>query len=405
MTEARAGVPVPEHGRPRIGQEELALRRAKLTELLSERGADAWLAYGDDGAVAGPDHVRYLTNVAPHFEPVLVAGGTAGRSVLLTGPETAEYARAVVAGAIEVLSISELAHSSEEYPTIELRSGLELLRDVVGRSAALALLGADRVPHSLYSSVIEPLEAHHRVEAVGEEAYTLRRVKTAAEQLVIDEAYRIALTGLRAALDVLWPGAIEREVAAEAEYAMRRAGAEGFGIDTMVASGISNTRPILARSTFREIARDDLVCITLAPRYEGYHAAMARPFLFQANPSVERAVEVAKEAQRMAEVSLRTGSEGRSAESAARAVVVRSGVDAEFPYVGIHTIGVIEFEPPIFASGSSARVEEGMALSIDIPMFHAPWGGFRVEDGFAIRDGHAAPRVDRYQEVVPLLLH
>ncbi|HUB70607.1 MAG TPA: M24 family metallopeptidase, partial [Acidimicrobiales bacterium] len=261
-----------------------------------------------------------------------------------------------MAGGLEVLSISELAHSSEEYPTIQLRSGLDAVREIVGDAAAVALLGADRIPRGLYSSIVEPLAEQHRVEALGEEAYTLRQVKSIAEQLVIDEAYRIALTGLRAAMEVLRPGAVEREVAAEAEYAMRRAGAEGFGIDTMVASGVGNTRPILARSTFREISADDLVCITLAPRYEGYHAAVARPFLFQANSPVQQAVEVAKEAQRTAEVALRAGSEGRSAESAARAVVARSGVDAEFPYVGIHTIGVIEFEPPIFASGSSARI-------------------------------------------------
>jgi len=76
--------------RPCIGREEFAQRRLKLTEWLPERGFDAWLAYGDDGEVAGPDHVRYLSNVAPHFEPVVLVGSKGGRSVLITGPETAE---------------------------------------------------------------------------------------------------------------------------------------------------------------------------------------------------------------------------------------------------------------------------------------------------------------------------
>ena len=64
-------------------------------------------------------------------------------------------------------------------------------------------------------------------------------------------------------------------VAAEIEAAMRRAGAEGTGIDTIVASG-PNTRPILARATFRPIGADDLVLLTIAPCYEGYHAAIGR---------------------------------------------------------------------------------------------------------------------------------
>ena len=66
---------------------------------------------------------------------------------------------------------------------------------------------------------------------------------------------------------------------------MRRAGAEGTGIDTIVASG-PNTRPILARSTFRRIGADDMVLLTVAPRYEGYHVAIGRPVLV-GNPGAE----------------------------------------------------------------------------------------------------------------------
>jgi Xaa-Pro aminopeptidase len=30
-----------------------------------------------------------------------------------------------------------------------------------------------------------------------------------------------------------------------------------------------------------------------------------------------------------------------------------------------------------------------MVISVDIPMFNAPWGGLRVEDGFLITDSGA----------------
>lgn len=84
---------------------------------------------------------------------------------------------------------------------------------------------------------------------------------------MIRHAYAIAEAGLAAAVKAIRPGVTEREVAAEAEYAMRRAGSEGMGIDTIVASG-PHARPILARTTFRKIQPDDLQgCVNrVAPR-------------------------------------------------------------------------------------------------------------------------------------------
>jgi Xaa-Pro aminopeptidase len=55
----------------------------------------------------------------------------------------------------------------------------------------------------------------------------------------------------------------------------------------------------------------------------------------------------------------------------------------------VHSVGVIEFEPPIFGPSSPARLREDMIISIDIPLFNTPWGGLRVEDGYWITGGGA----------------
>jgi Xaa-Pro aminopeptidase len=240
---------------PRIPDDELAARPALLGRALADAGFDGWLAFGDDRAVAGPDHVRYLADFEPHFEPVLLAGrATDARALMLTGPESVGYATVVTARAAveEIVAIEEFAHPDEEYPTIEISSGAERLRELFADARRIAVLGATSVPAALWRRAIEPLREDGReLEAGDEVAYTLRAVKTAAEQAVIDEAYRIARLGLEAAARTLRPGVSERQVAAAAESVMREAGAEGFGIDTMVASGVANTAPILARSTFR----------------------------------------------------------------------------------------------------------------------------------------------------------
>jgi Xaa-Pro aminopeptidase len=395
--------------RASIPDDELRLRPRALGRALAEAGFDAWIAYGDDRAVAGPDHIRFLVDLAPHFEPVLIAARVdEARPVVLTGPETVGYAEVVTARASveDILAIAELAHPDEEYPTIPAIDGFARLEEICAGARRIAVLSAGAVPFPVWQELIAPLAVDNTTIASGDAvAYALRAVKTAAEQAVIDEAYRIARCGLEAAVAAIRPGATEREVVAAAEGVMRAEGAEGFGIDTMVASGVANTAPILARSTFREIRPEDLVSVTVAPRYEGYHAALARPFLFRPDHEIEYAIATARLGQRAAVEHFRVGAKGRDSAKAVRDLFDAASTGAELPYVPVHSIGVIEFEPPIFDSNSNSEVEEGMALSIDAALFHARWGGLRIEDGFSIRSGGIAePRFPDYETMVPVFL-
>jgi Xaa-Pro dipeptidase len=393
---------------PSIPDEELRGRPGRLGDAFGQAGFDGWIAFGDDRAVYGPDHVRYLADIEPHFEPVfLAARAGSSEAVLLTGPETIGYAEVVTARAAvqEILAMEELAHPEEEYPTISLASGVARLLELFDGARRIAVVAMDPIPHPLWERLIAPLRASGHELASGDGvSYQLRSIKTEAEQTVIDEAYRIARVGLEAAAHAIAPGVTERDVAAAAEGAMRQAGAEGFGIDTMVASGVANTQPIIARSTFRTIGPEDLVCVTLAPRYEGYHAALARPFLFRPNAEIERAIEVALEGQRAGAERLVAGTPGREAAQAVREILEGGNTGADLPYVPIHSVGMIEFEPPIFLSSSEVELQDGMALSIDAALFHGPWGGLRIEDGFAIVNGKAKPRFADYEEIVPVLL-
>jgi Xaa-Pro aminopeptidase len=230
----------------------------------------------------------------------------------------------------------------------------------------------------------------------------LRAVKTPAEQSVIRYAYQIAQAGMQAALDAIREGATERDVAAAAEFAMRSLGSEGMGIDTIVASG-PNTRPILARTRPRELRRDELILLTIAPRYEGYHAAIGRPLVIGQPPGdVRHAMKVAVAAQKAAMEAMRPGTPGSEVEGAARRVVEAAGLGEYFLYCGVHSVGVVEFEPPIFGPGNHDPLQTDMILSIDVPLFHAPWGGLRYEDGYLITETGAEPLDDFLTGVLTL---
>lgn len=373
---------------PRIPDNEFCTRWERLQAAMAGSDLDLIIAYADDHAVAGPGHARYLADFAPHFEAALVLIPAAGEPLLISGPETETFAQ-LTARVRDVRVVREFTHPDEEYPFTTLVS----LRDVIAEASErmgspprrVGLAGLELMPFKIHRSLSQTLGGVEMIDA--EDVLTsLRAIKTPAEQAVIRYAYQIAQAGMQAALDAIREGATEREVAAAAEFAMRSMGSEGMGIDTIVASG-PNTRPILARTRLRELRRDELILLTLAPRYEGYHAAIGRPLVMGDPPrAVRRAMEVAVTAQKAAMDAMRPGAPGSQVEGAARRVVEAAGLGEYFLYCGVHSVGVVEFEPPIFGPGNHDPLQADMVLSIDVPLFHAPWGGLRYEDGYLITE-------------------
>ena len=211
-------------------------------------------------------------------------------------------------------------------------------------------------------STAEIIEADKLIEP-------MRGIKSESEIAVIRKAYEIAELGMKAAIDALKPGITERELAAEAEYVMRRAGAECYGIDPIIASG-PNVKHILARTTTRTIEENDAVIITLAPRYEGYHGAIARTVLLgNPRPEIKTAVEAMIRAQETCGKNLLPGNVGSEVEAMGRKIMAEAGYEKNFMYSGLHSVGVIEFEPPILGPSSTTVIEKNMVISVDIPLF------------------------------------
>ena len=194
--------------------------------------------------------------------------------MLLSGPESDQYA--MLAGRIkDVRVLREFTHPDEDYPHSKIQSLAEVIEDAVDNFQSVrkvGLAGRSLMSGDVLSAFQKSLPKVTWVD-VESDMCNLRARKSAAEIEVIRYAYKIAERGLQAAVDAIGAGITEREVVAEAEAAMRRAGSEGTGIDTIIASG-PNSRPILARSTWRQIQANEIVLLTVAPRYEGYHAAI-----------------------------------------------------------------------------------------------------------------------------------
>jgi Xaa-Pro aminopeptidase len=373
--------------KPTIPVTEYRERWGKVQAMMARQGLDLLVAYADDRAVFGPAHARWLANFPVHFEPVCILMPRTGQPVMLCGPESDQYA--LLAGQIpDVRVLREFTHPDEDYPYSTIQGLAEIVAETVAEAASVrrvGLAGRGLMGGDVLAAFKAALPQATWLD-VENAMCDLRAQKSPAEIAVIRYAYQLAEWGLQAAMEAIEVGATEREVAAAAECAMRQAGAEGTGIDTIVASG-PNSRPILARSTFRPIQANELVLLTIAPRYEGYHGAIGRPVLVgDPGEEISRALEVAWQAQEACFQAMRPGVEGRAVEAVGRRVVEAAGLGQYFLYSGVHSVGVIEFEPPIFGPSSPAMLQPNMVISVDIPLFNTPWGGLRVEDGFLITE-------------------
>lgn len=369
---------------PIIPREEYGARWKMVQKMMKEKNLDLFFAYSDDHATFGPAYTRWLGNFPTHFESAAVMMTIDKDPALLTGPESVGYALDI--GFFEdIYILEEFTHPNEDFLYSEIIS----LREAVSKNMDLAavkrigIAGMDIMGSESYLKFKEAFPEAEWID-IDYDTAVLRARKTEAEKAVMKYAYELAHRGMLAAIDNIEAGVSERAVAAEVEYVMRKAGSEGVGIDTMIASGLKSTN-IISRTTFRKIQENDLVHVTIAPRYEGYHGAIARPiFVGEPSDDAKYALDAAIRALHATAEALRPGVEGREVEAIGREVMNKAGLGEYFMYSGIHSIGVMEFEPPIFGPTQPDILEEDMFVSIDIPVFGPKWGGFRLEDGFLI---------------------
>ena len=380
--------------RPKISEREFEERRRKVQDFMAERDLDLLLLYADDRYVYGQAHARWMIDYQPQFEAAMVLVPAKGETALVTGAESVEFALNT-SKCRHVYATPEFLHPNEDYPYCEVTS----FEAVIARMEELAerkirnigVAGKAFIPYDLFMEIMEKF-GNESIHDVEEEFSMLRAVKTQDELSVIRYAYQIAEKGMDTLYQKLREGISERELAAEAEYVMRRMGSEGMGIETMINSGPVNTSPILSRTTFREIRRNDLVVATLAPRYEGYHGAMGRPFVLgEVSGEIEGYIELVMSAQEETMKNLGPGMTAKEMDAISRNRLEKAGFGKNFAYTGIHSVGVIEFEQPILSSKSDVILKPNMVFSVDIPLFLNEWGGMRLENGYLITEEGCEP--------------
>jgi Xaa-Pro aminopeptidase len=214
----------------------------------------------------------------------------------------------------------------------------------------------------------------------------MRMVKGAEEIERIGAAAEVAKAGMGAALEAVESGVTESQVAAEAEYAMRQAGAEGFW-RTYVSSGPRST---IAHGlpTLRKLETGDLVMIDVHPIADGYSADMCRTVCVgDPSPEQQSAYDLYVEAQQATIAKVKEGVGMVELEQTLQGVLEEAGHGEHIFGPPIHGVG-IEFEeaplPPGHAFFHGEKEPPPLPANVVISvgncgLYTGLWG-VRVED-------------------------
>lgn len=215
---------------------------------------------------------------------------------------------------------------------------------------------------------------------------TLRSVKSADEIDRIAAAAALADKALTHMIALLRPGAIEREIALEGEFLMRRQGAEAAAFDVIVASGPRSALPH-AETTDRELRPGDLVVIDIGAKVSGYCSDMTRTFAVQSAPKTAQDIYgIVYGAQRAAAAGVHAGAVCGNVDSIARSIIEEAGHSDDFGHGLGHGVGIEVHEAPRLAKDQEAALVAGNVVTVEPGIYVDGFGGVRLEDLLVVRD-------------------
>lgn len=208
----------------------------------------------------------------------------------------------------------------------------------------------------------------------------LRWVKDADELARIEQAVAIADAAFAHVQTFLRPGAVERDVAVELEFFMRREGADKEAFETIVASGPRSALPH-GRASERHFQSGEFVTIDFGAVYRGYVSDCTRTVILGAPSDKHRQVYgTVLDAQEAALAGIKPGMTGKAADAIARAIITDAGYGEAFGHGLGHGVGLVVHEGPTLSPREEALLAPGMVVTVEPGIYLSGWGGVRIED-------------------------
>jgi Xaa-Pro aminopeptidase len=359
-----------------FSDEEYEQRVARLRELMARDGLDCVLVLGSaaDGAT-----VRYLTNFDDLYggetvvvvpldgEVVLVTNAVMHGEPMHSGipqvwPRDVRAAAAprTVTGSASVVTVAD-----------HVRSALATLP----AGAAIGLVGDWR--EQLVADV--GLAGNERVRRDVSVVAELRKLKSPAEVELLRRAAALADDAVVAALSAVQPGVTEWEVAAAANEAMFRGGAEHPAFPISLVAGARSGLKHLPPSDYA-IEPGDMVFIDVGAKLMGYCSDCSRATVC-GEPSDDqlRFLETQASIVEACAARIRPGVAVGDVAAVATELAADAGY-SEYLYFRGHGVGTGLTDAPALAPGNPAPFEEGMVFALEPMLVKFGYGTACWED-------------------------
>ena len=367
---------------PMIPVEEYATRRQRAAELVAEAGFDVLVgnAHESDASV-----VRYFSAYWPLFEMGGVAIAPSGRSALMVGMESGEYAK----GRSHIPNIHLMKEYRETadpvYPGIAGSSYNEVFESIgVGDVRRIGVAGYLCTNMAMYEGLTE---AYPDAEIVNADFITtrLRSMKSPAELACLREGFRLGELALEAMLNAVKPGMTELELAGIAISELYSNGAEGEA-HTVYAFGGVKTSNGISRGTHRQLEKGDIVQINVGGRVDGYSPSVGRPICLGVMTDRQRKlIEFGRDMHYRTFEWVQAGVVAKDVAIKYEAYVKAQGMERHYLYGPCTGLGLMEVEQPWMESISEYTIEPGMTFQADTFFYHDDFG-CRWENGMLVTE-------------------
>jgi len=217
----------------------------------------------------------------------------------------------------------------------------------------------------------------------------LRMIKEPAELESLRKAVEMGSSLFGTVVKAIRPGISEAAVAAELEYAARKAGAERMSFETIVAAGPHSALPHW-RASAQPIPSTGFVVLDFGVILSGYCSDMTRTvWVGRAGRAARELYQAVLEAQSAGLQAVRPGATTGEVDNAARRVLQRARLGRYFTHSTGHGVGLEIHEAPRLARGQSELLQPGIVITIEPGAYIPGKGGVRIEDMVAVTEtGH-----------------
>ncbi len=223
---------------------------------------------------------------------------------------------------------------------------------------------------------------------LSESIREMRAVKSDEELESIKKAQHIAERAFEHILRFIRVGVSEKQIAAELEYAMRKAGSERAAFDTIAVSGTRTSLPH-GEPTYKTVAPGEFITMDFGAVVNGYHSDMTRTVAVgDVGDAARKVYETVLEAQTKALAAVKAGAALSSVDGAARSVIKAAGFGKYFCHSAGHGVGLEIHEKPSVSPRAEGILSAGNVITVEPGIYIPEKFGVRIEDMvFVTADG------------------